>query len=166
VLSTSAELHVVALNDGPSIILRMPAKAIAAAAGQIDAMLARRIPRDTQALRLLVHYAAALWEVPSLESWNARVLVASHMHDLITLIVGAGRDAEEAARGRGLRAARLQAILSEIKAHYAVPTLFSAEDVAKTFGVSARYIRICCMTAGCLSPIACWSCAFSGPAPC
>jgi AraC-like DNA-binding protein len=43
-----------------------------------------------------------------------RHAVATHIHDLCALAIGATRDAAEVARGRGLRAARLREIKADI----------------------------------------------------
>jgi AraC-like DNA-binding protein len=60
--------------------------------------------------------------------------------DLMALALGAGRDAAEVARLRGLRAARLQAIVTEIKASFTDPALSPAR-IGLKLGLSARYIQ-------------------------
>jgi transcriptional regulator GlxA family with amidase domain len=67
-------------------------------------------------------------------------LAATHVHDLLALAIGATHEVGEIAKGRGLRAARLQAILAEIKAHFADPG-FSPGDVAIRLRVSPRYVQ-------------------------
>lgn len=62
------------------------------------------------------------------------------MHDLVALAVGATRDVTDAARGRGLRAARLQAAKAHIMAHLSQQDL-SMESVARDQNVTPRYIR-------------------------
>lgn len=60
--------------------------------------------------------------------------------DLVALALGAGRDVTEVARGRGLRAARLQEILRVIRKGFADPA-FSSEQAARAAGVSRRYLN-------------------------
>lgn len=60
--------------------------------------------------------------------------------ELTVLALGAGGDAAEVARGRGLRAARVQEILAELNANFSDPA-FSAHAVALKLGLSPRYIQ-------------------------
>ena len=60
--------------------------------------------------------------------------------DLTVLALGAGGDAAEIARGRGLRAARTREILAEIGARFSDPA-FSARAVALKLGLSPRYVQ-------------------------
>jgi AraC-like DNA-binding protein len=74
-------------------------------------------------------------EDPALNAHIGRTLV-----DLVALALGAERDAAEIARHRGLRAARAQEILAEIRANFASPGC-SAKLVAYKLGLSPRYIN-------------------------
>jgi AraC-like DNA-binding protein len=71
-------------------------------------------------------------------------LLASHIEttllDLVALALGASRDAHDIASMRGLRAARLQVVLTEIKGGFADPA-FSAHHVARRLDLSPRYIQ-------------------------
>jgi AraC-like DNA-binding protein len=71
-------------------------------------------------------------------------LLASHIEttllDLIALALGATRDAADIASMRGLRAARLQMLLTEIKSSFTNPA-FSPAEVALRLGLSPRYIQ-------------------------
>ena len=60
--------------------------------------------------------------------------------DLLALTLGAGRDASAIARMRGLRAARVQEILAEIRSGFAEPT-FTADAVAAKLAMSPRYVQ-------------------------
>jgi AraC-like DNA-binding protein len=66
--------------------------------------------------------------------------VGTTLVDLIALALGAGRDVTELARMRGLRSARLKAILAEIRGGFADPA-FSPDDIAGRLGVSPRYVQ-------------------------
>jgi AraC-like DNA-binding protein len=60
--------------------------------------------------------------------------------DLTVLALGAGGEAAEVARGRGLRAARVREILAELDAGFS-DSAFSAHTVARKLGLSPRYVQ-------------------------
>lgn len=75
------------------------------------------------------------------------VHIETTLVDLMALALGATRDAGEIARMRGLRAARLQDILSNIRAGFAEPD-FSPDDIARKLGVTPRYVQTLLQEAG------------------
>lgn len=77
----------------------------------------RRIPRGTPSLALLAAYIDAAWNERTLTDGGLHHVVVPHFYDLIAVTLGASREAIEVAEGRGLRAARLQAIKRDICAH-------------------------------------------------
>ncbi|HEX5500880.1 MAG TPA: helix-turn-helix transcriptional regulator, partial [Thermomicrobiales bacterium] len=68
------------------------------------------------------------------------VMAAGHLRDLAVLSLGAGQDAAEKAKKRGLRAARLEAVKADIAANIANPRL-SLDWLAARHGISPRYLR-------------------------
>jgi hypothetical protein len=68
-------------------------------------------------------------------------LTATHFHDLITLTLGATRDAAELAKGRGVCAARLCAIKSDI-AHDITRANPSVGEIAMRHRVTPRYVQM------------------------
>jgi AraC-like DNA-binding protein len=76
----------------------------------------RRVPPDNGAMQLLVSYLDALKDigVPS----GGELAVAAHVHDLLTIALGATPDGAEIARTRGVRAARLQAIKRDVTRNF------------------------------------------------
>lgn len=70
--------------------------------------------------------------------------VADHVEqtlvDLIALSLGASRDVQEVARGRGVRAARLREICAAITTGFSEPA-FSPHDLAGKLGISSNYIQ-------------------------
>jgi AraC-like DNA-binding protein len=101
----------------------------------------RPIDPGNEALGHLRRYMDFLSNEPAFDAHAAiaapikRVLL-----DLVALTLGGSRDAVEAARFRGLRAARLQQILAAIHAGYTEPA-FSTEAVAMRLRLSANYIQ-------------------------
>jgi hypothetical protein len=65
--------------------------------------LARPVPADTEALRLLVNYVETALRNHHVTSPQLRHLFATHVHDLVALAVGATRDMSDVAYRRGVR---------------------------------------------------------------
>lgn len=94
---------------------------------------------NSEALRLLQDYVAVL-DQHQMRSPELRRLAVTHVHDLMALALGASRDAAEIASGRGLRAARLHAIKTDIRASLGEQDL-NLGAVAARHGVSLRYVQ-------------------------
>jgi AraC-like DNA-binding protein len=122
------------------INFRFPFERIAPQIADIDAAVMRPVPVDTEALRLLVHYAAMLKEdivmAPDVQS-----LVVSHLQDLAVLAIGGTRDAVMVASGRGVPAARLRAIKADIVRNLTNRHL-SIDAVALRHGITPRYVSM------------------------
>ena len=100
------------------------------------------VPGATEALRLVARYVDWLAREPDLANSSELVTLAvSHVHDLMALALGATRDGAELASGRGVRAARVNAIKAFIRENVALPDL-SVRTVASAQGLSARYIHM------------------------
>ena len=81
------------------LTLFVPRRRFSAIAVNPEDALARPIPADTEALRLLIDYVATALQKQRLTSPELRALFTTHVHDLIALTVGATRETGEAARG-------------------------------------------------------------------
>lgn len=105
-----------------------------------DLVLAPLDP-DNEALRHLRGYLQFLLKQDGIGGGS---VFAAHVEttllDLVALTLGVSRDMADAARMRGLRAARLQAILAGINAGFANPA-FSPDVLAMRIGLSPRYIQ-------------------------
>jgi len=121
------------------ISFRVPFSKIAPQFANLDAALTHPIPANTEALRLLVHYASVLRDDIALGTPELRTPVVTHFHDLVALAVGATRDAAVLAAGRGLRAARLRAIKAYILANLTDRGL-TIESVAARFDRTSRHV--------------------------
>ena len=122
------------------VVLRVPAAAMAALVFDIDMAVARRIPGESNALRMLTRYLGVLQDPSALATARLRDLAATHVHHLLAVALGATSEATEIANGGGLRAARLQAILADITTRFADPG-FSLAVVASRLGISPRYVQ-------------------------
>lgn len=110
-----------------------------AVAGLEDAAI-RPVAADSRALRLLSEYVEFLRkEGPATDPALAQS-VAEHLTDLVALSLGATGDAAHIAQGRGIRAARLVAIKSNISATLGDSAL-SADVIAAKQQISPRYVR-------------------------
>jgi AraC-like DNA-binding protein len=98
------------------------------------------IPAANESLRLLGHYVTTLLDDKVLSDSDMLARAAQHLVDLAALAIGTDRDNTEIARLRGLRAARLAAVLRCIRHDYADPEL-SPTLVARRVGISTRYLH-------------------------
>jgi AraC-like DNA-binding protein len=121
--------------------LRLNRALLAPQIADLGAALLAPLMVDSPALRLLKSYASSLNDETALATPDLRQAVATHMHDLAALAIGATGDAAEAARGRGLRAARLAAIKADIIADLGSSRL-SIAAIATRHGVTPRYIAM------------------------
>jgi AraC-like DNA-binding protein len=121
--------------------LRLPYRTLAPVVAHLDNMPMRLIPKETGSLRLLINYLRAIDMGHALDTPELLPVVASHIHDLIALSVGATRDAAAIAEERGVRAARLQAIKSDIAQNLSDCEL-SVSGVAMRHRVTPRYVQM------------------------
>jgi AraC-like DNA-binding protein len=98
------------------------------------------IPAGDAALRLLGDYADGLLDDPALSDPVALTEAGQSLLELAVLAFGAYRDRIEIGQRRGLRAARLAAVLRCIRIDYADPDL-SPQNVARRVGISTRYLH-------------------------
>jgi AraC-like DNA-binding protein len=94
--------------------LQVPRVALVGVAGNLDDLALRPIPRDSQPLRLLRRYMRLLEDEEELATPELRHAVVAHIHDLIVLTIGANRDGAVLAGERGMAAAKLHAIKTDL----------------------------------------------------
>jgi AraC-like DNA-binding protein len=124
---------------GSRILLRIPKRAIAPAVPDLGARALRRIPRDSESLRLLRQYLRAIQDM-DLATPDIQRLTVAHVYDLVALALGATRDAASAAQDRGVRAARLRSIKDDVARNLADGEI-SVLVIAARHHVSPRYLR-------------------------
>lgn len=122
-------------QDATYLSVRVPLPALAMLV-DVEAAAGRRILRDTAALVLLRQYVASLPERIADPALGA--LVATHVYDLIAMAIGATEQGREAARGRGVRAARL----ASIKADLTRDPGLAIDEIAGRQGVTPRYVQL------------------------
>jgi AraC-like DNA-binding protein len=120
--------------------LKLPVKAIEPLVPDFGDRLVRPIPRETEALQLLSSYLGTLNKAEMLARPDLQRIVATHVHDLAALALGATRDGAEQARIRGARAARLQAIKADIAANLSGDV--SIDAIARRHRVTPRSVQM------------------------
>lgn len=138
---SNADLSRVMNPDGNRFLgVGVPRSALASLVPRVEDAFMRPIPRDNEALRLLVGYLKLFDEAHALASSELQRLVVAHVYDLVALAIGASCDAAVAAEGRGVRAARLVAIKADIAAHLGSGNL-TVGEIATRQGVTPRYVQ-------------------------
>ena len=125
--------------DWGSVVLAR--KALRELVPEADDFVARRVDPGQPAARYFRRYLNLLLDTEGVE--DDPLLsdhVATTLVDLAALCLRAGRDAQDVAKMRGLRAARLQLVLAEIRNGYLDPAL-SPERVAGKVGLSPRRMQ-------------------------
>jgi AraC-like DNA-binding protein len=123
------------------LAVSLPRASLALLLQDSDAALVHPVPRESEALRLLVRYLGIFQDMPALASPELQRLAIAHVCDLLSVALGATRDAAEIAEGRGVRAARLCAIKAAVLANLGRGDL-SVTHVAKQHGVTPRYVQM------------------------
>lgn len=129
----SGEIHHTTVKMQRSLLLSM--------VGDPEAMLARQISTGSDSFRILSQYLAILRANLEPKSAELERKMATHIVDLIALSIGTTRDNAELARGRGLRAARLDTIKRLVLQNLQRQN-FSVQDAALAQGVSPRYVQM------------------------
>ena len=104
-------------SQGRGLCLVVPRAALTPLVDNIEDAAMRPIPHRNGALQLLMTYLMAVREDLALATPELRHSVATHIHDLVGMAVGATRDGTAIAAERGVRAARLAAVKSDVKEH-------------------------------------------------
>jgi AraC-like DNA-binding protein len=142
-LVTLGEIAVVTwpTPDHRILMLNMPRTVIGPLVPNADDAVMRPIPPGCDALRLLINYAGILQNTGGPLRPEFQRIVVDHIYDLVAAAVGGTRDAIEVAKGRGIPAARLSAIKSDILGNLLSRNL-SIEVICDRHGITPRYLRM------------------------
>lgn len=121
-------------QDATYLSVRVPFHELAMLA-DVEGAAGRCIPGQTAALTLLRHYVASLPE--RLADPAMGRLVATHVYDLMAVAIGATEEGQCLAQGRGVRAARLEAIKTDLTQDPTLPI----DEIARRQGVTPRYVQ-------------------------
>jgi AraC-like DNA-binding protein len=136
--ANGAEATFTGLTSTRVINLRLSRNLLAPHVADIDALIARPIPKDNRVLKFMVGYATMLNDQEELATVELRRMVATHMHGLAALLLGG--DGGLGLNDSGLRAARLRSIKEHIRERLGHHDLTLA-DVARSQQISESYIR-------------------------
>jgi AraC-like DNA-binding protein len=131
-------IHFRKLDD---LAVMVPRSAIAPLVPDLEKAATRLVPSTNEALRLLKLYLMAWRDNFNITDPAVHRLAVTHVHDLVALALGATRDGAAIANGRGLRAARLNAVKADIAANLTARDL-SVTGVALRQRVTPRYIQM------------------------
>jgi AraC-like DNA-binding protein len=92
------------------------------------------------ARHLLDGYLRSLISLEEAPSSELGATIGVHLLDLVAAVLGPTADARELIAGRGLKAARLQALLTDIARRFSNPAL-DLDDVARHLCLSRRYLQ-------------------------
>lgn len=120
--------------------LRVPRAAIAPLVPNVDDVIMQPIPSDAGGLRLLLKYVDVVAHDQSPIAAELSHLIATHVHDVMAIAIGASLDAAAIAETRGVRAARLRTIKADIAAHLGNCNL-RIGAVAARHGITPRYVQ-------------------------
>jgi AraC-like DNA-binding protein len=104
-------------------------------------LLGNRLDANPLARRLLIGYLEGTRNIDLSTNRSAALLYDEHLVDLIILALGGEGEAGNLARRRGMRAARLTAILRLVERRSGDPAL-SAAAIATALGVTPRYVHL------------------------
>jgi AraC-like DNA-binding protein len=141
VLCANAEVEA-GTSFGRRVMLRVPRNAIAPAVIDLGTRFQRRrIPRETEGLRLLRQDLRAMLDL-DLATPALQRLTVDHIYDMMALTLGATGDTAVAADSdnRGVRAARLRSIKEDVARNVADGEM-SVGAIAARHRVSPRYLR-------------------------
>jgi AraC-like DNA-binding protein len=102
--------------------------------------LAGRALRPGSAIRLLDGYLRSLTSFEKPPSSGLASIIGVHLLDLVAATLGPTAEAADVVTQRGLKAARLQAILAEVARRFSDPN-FDLDNVASTVDLSRRYVQ-------------------------
>jgi AraC-like DNA-binding protein len=121
------------------IDLRIPLHVIGPTVRALDAILISAISAP-EPLSMLRRYVDGLLDSFGLERPETLNLAVTHVHEIVSYIIGAAREGAEAEKARGPGAARLRAIKADI-----IENAFSRElsivSIAERHQVTPRYVR-------------------------
>ena len=140
VLISHTEPGILTYDDSRFVGVSVPRMMLSPLVAQVSDATARRIPARTEALRLLRRYLTVLRDNGEISDSGVCGLAVSHIHDLMAVAIGATRDGGDLARRRGVRAARLASVKTDITTNLRNRDL-SVGAVARRHGVTPRYIQ-------------------------
>jgi AraC-like DNA-binding protein len=141
VLTSNGEVYqFVGTRASHCLVLRLSRRRLRPLLGNFDDALIQGLSAGSGALSLLKLYLP-VFNDPAVLSSDVLALAVGHVYDLVAAALGASREAIEATKGYGIRAARLRAIKQDIAEHLESGDL-SIDAVAVRHHITPRYIQL------------------------
>jgi AraC-like DNA-binding protein len=141
IVSTEQALTAQGASACRHVTLRLDYARLSRLVPDAEGSLLHVLPGERGALSLLKGYLELLRHTDVPLSAQAEHAVVTHIYDLVALAIGARRDVEELGGGRGVQAARLNAIRKHILSNLGDHRL-SVQQVAAMQGVTTRYVQM------------------------
>ncbi|MGJ4946485.1 AraC family transcriptional regulator [Bradyrhizobium sp. HKCCYLS1011] len=132
-------LRVFGPRGGSVKFVTVQAAALRSLVAQPEDLSGRPVHRGP-ALRLLGRYARSLAFFKEPPSSKLASTIGVHLLDLVAATLGPTAEAANIVTERGVKAAKLQAILAEVAQRFGDPK-FDLDNVAGTLGMSRRYVQ-------------------------
>ncbi len=121
-------------------VIMLPRNKLAPLLRDIDGCLMRPLPAGSPALGLLLRYLDIVYD-QSAAPFALQEAIVAHVCDLIGVMCGATRDAEQEAKNRGIRAARLHVLKKTIRENLLNGGL-SVSAIAARHRLTPRYVQM------------------------
>jgi len=128
------------MQPGSYLNIYLPTAMLAAAVPDLSTILMRPINENPASLQLLAGYAATLHDMKTTVSPSLSATISAQLTELAAHLFSDRTQFPSPREGRLVRAARRQAIKTDIAAHLTQHELSSAE-VALRLGITPRYMR-------------------------
>jgi AraC-like DNA-binding protein len=122
------------------ISMRIPRNVIAPLVPAIDDLIGQPLCQSPDVLRLIDAYARCFESDGFCKTADLSRVAVGHIHDLIALAIGTGRDATHLIRQRSGRSVRTAVLKRDVVQLLGLREL-NAEFLAKRHGISPRYVR-------------------------
>jgi AraC-like DNA-binding protein len=122
------------------VIIDLPEEAVLRLAPKAEDLVGTQLRDGGESLRMISAYSEMMFGQDAIADPLVSAHVSQTLIDLVGLALGAEKDAATIANERGMRAARLDAIVREIAASYLDPT-FSVTVISVKLRLSPRYIQ-------------------------
>jgi AraC-like DNA-binding protein len=132
-------LRVVGPRGGSVRFVTVPAAALRSLVAQPEDLSGRPV-RPGPALRLLDRYLRSLASFKEPPSAKLVSTIGVHLLDLVAATLGPTAEAANIVAERGVKAAKLQAVLTEVARRFTDPN-FDLDNVARALGMSRRYVQ-------------------------
>ncbi|MBR0712570.1 AraC family transcriptional regulator [Bradyrhizobium liaoningense] len=140
-LASASDAGIIHWGKAQYTAIAVPRRAVSAFVSKPEALVTRSLAGARRMLALLASYIELVSDHDACVTAEMRHLFVAHVHDLVALALGATGDPAVAAKGRGLKAARLRAIKQDITENIVHRDL-SVTTMAARHNMTPRYVQM------------------------